>query len=207
MAREGLSGKKIGTIGDVVYYVRNGKQCMRRKPKHQKNPNTQKQRACRSHFAQVSQLASALLPAAKVGLRKAAMRGKISEYNMFTKLNSKVVKAEGIDYSKIVVSKGNEVLPVSFGKPELSKKGKLQVPFESREASEGSRDNGVVFVAALCPEKGECRLSEAVPCEAGTVRLQVPAGWVKQKMHLYGFVRIKGLKTSDSVYIPLEQEL
>ena len=51
-------GKKIGTIGDMVYYVRNGKQCMRRKPKHQRNPNTEKQQATRGRFAQVSQLAA-----------------------------------------------------------------------------------------------------------------------------------------------------
>lgn len=200
-------GKKVGTIGDVVYYVRNGKQCMRRKPKHQKNPNTEKQQASRGRFVQVSQLAAMLLPVVKVGLHNAARRSKVPEYNMFAKVNSKAVGSDGIDYSRILVGKGYDTKPVKFGRPEITKRGKLQVPFEPRPAGEDENGHEVVFVAALCPDKKASRLSEPVSCESGIAVLQVPASWVKHKLHLYGFVRVKGLKTSDSVYIPLEQEL
>lgn len=207
MAKVDIRGHRIGTIGDMVFYVRNGKQCMRRKPKKQKNPNTQGQRESRGHFATMSKLSSLLLPITKVGLHKFAMRRKGSVYNVFMKLNGKAVTAEGVDYGSVTVSHGGEVANVKFGVPTLTTKGRLDVVFEPRVAKAGEPGYEEVLVGAVCPEKNGCRLSEAFSCESGVVRLQVPASWAKHRIHLYGFVRRKGLRTSNSVYIPLAQDL
>ena len=207
MARTDLRGHKIGAVGDLIYYVRDGKQCVRRKPKKQKNPNTKEQRESRSHFATMAKLSSLLLPATKEGLHKVARRKKKPVYNVFMTLNGKAVTAKGIDYGSLVVSRGWEVQNVKFGEPKLTTRGRLDVTFEPRVAKAGEPDYEVVYVAAVCPEKNGCRLSEPQPCESGLVRMQLPASWVKKKIHLYGFVRRKGLWTSNSIYIPMEQNL
>lgn len=202
MARTDLRGHKIGVVGDLIYYVRDGKQCVRRKPKKQKNPNTQEQREVRNHFATMARLSSLLLPVTTEGLHKVARRRKYPVYNVFMSLNGKAVTANGIDYGSLVVSQGWEVENVKFGEPTLTTRGRLEVRFEPRVAKEGDPEYEVVLVGAVCPEKNESRLSEPVSCESGVVRMQLPVSWVKKTIHLYGFVRRKGWRTSNSAYIP-----
>lgn len=107
MAKELVPGIKVGSVGDLIYYLRNGKQCVRRKPKHQRVSNTERQRAGREGFARLSKVASLLLPAARVGLHKVAQRRGLPVYNVFVSLNGGAVSAEGVDYGRLKVSAGH----------------------------------------------------------------------------------------------------
>jgi hypothetical protein len=50
-----------GRMGDLIFYVRNGKQCMRSMPRKVKNPKSKAQTRQRTQFASASSFASSLL--------------------------------------------------------------------------------------------------------------------------------------------------
>lgn len=50
-----------GRMGNVIFYVRNGKQCMRAMPQQVKNPKSKKQSKRRSQFGETAKFASSLL--------------------------------------------------------------------------------------------------------------------------------------------------
>lgn len=73
--------------------------------------------------------------------------------------------------------------------------------FAPRVAKEDDAMFEAVLVAAACPERKGCLLSDPVSCEAGVAEMRLPADWAGHKVFAYGFVRRKGLMTSDSVYV------
>jgi hypothetical protein len=93
-----------GRMGNVIFYVRNGKQCMRAMPQKVKNPKSKKQTKRRAQFGETVKFASSLLselihpywnPIAKKEDR--------SGYNLFLTTNMQAFTAGLLQKEKLVL--------------------------------------------------------------------------------------------------------
>ena len=85
--RMGILDGFQGRVGPVVGYRLGSKWIMRRLPQQVCNPRTERQVAHRMMFRDIVRLASALLPALKVGYRAQAGLWEMTEGNAFVKMN------------------------------------------------------------------------------------------------------------------------
>ena len=115
--RYGINDGYRGTVGTVIGYEWRGQWCLRSRPRRVRNPRTERQRMARGLFSQVSQLASRMATALRIGLHTEAVRMHRTECNHFMSINSDCFTLDGgrlaVDYEELVVSLG-PVAPVGF---------------------------------------------------------------------------------------------
>lgn len=109
-----------GKVGDLIYYVRNGKQYVRRKlipgkqPKWETRGLTEKQKAVSVRFAVVQTFYSKYNECiSPVIWRSAAQKARRTGPNLFHSLNSKCFDGEGklVDFEHFLFSRGVLLLP------------------------------------------------------------------------------------------------
>lgn len=195
-------GLMHGKINGLVYYVVNGKQRVRTaEKKHKSRKKDPEKPAHCDNFGMMSKVAGWLLPAIKIGLHKDARRRKIFHHNVFIKLNKNMFADGKVDYENLIVSKGQGQVPMAkFRNLTVSKSGVIEADFDARLATEKAEE---VYVAVLCPDLGDCKLSDGVDRRAGHIRMRIPRGWLRHELHGYGFVKRTGLFTSPSEYLQL----
>ena len=200
MARiQGIS--ESGKLGEKILYTWHGRQCERAMPTHVANPQTEAQQSHRSNFALISKLSSYMKDAHLVGLHWQALREKNSTYALFRKLNKDCFTPDGeINLPRIVVSKGS-VSGVAITSASIAD-GVLTVSFDSRCYGGEPTDEFHLFV--YCPALCTGRLAEPVPRSAGIVTAVLPDEWHSHPLNLYAFLRGSKGRTSDTIYIALQ---
>ena len=115
--RYGINDGYRGTVGTVIGYEWRGQWCLRSRPRRVRNPRTERQRLARGLFSQVSQLASRMATALRIGLHCEAVKMHRTECNHFMSINSDCFTLEDgrmtVDYEHLVLSEG-PVAPVGF---------------------------------------------------------------------------------------------
>ena len=190
-----ILGDQSGKIGKVVGRVVNGVQLYSAYNSHNSNPRTPKQLAARARFKAVMSLAKPLNGVVNIGLRLPASGiAMTSPTNVFTKLNSNHMQYDattGIatpDYENIILSDGRTPY-VEFGNASFSESQSVNVPFTSPTGSEfGAFDDDTIYVAVLCPERGECTIGTAKRTDSNIITT-VPPNWVGKTVYVWGFVR------------------
>lgn len=200
---QGALGGFDGKLGPAVGFNWKGRACMRSMPSRYRDSNTRRQRHQRRLFAATTQLASRMLPAAKIGLRGPAADGQMSEMNYFIRLNKPCLTLEegtvGIDYTRLRLAEG--ALPaVHFGTPRATDATRIGVDFRDDEADGGCATD-YVYLYTYAPEEGQGVLSLPTYRSAGHVDLAVPASWTGTELHLYGFAWDRASTASDSRYL------
>lgn len=114
------SGLFSGKLGNLVYYVRNGKQCIRRagipgkKPKWETEEQTERQKAVRGRFAIVQAFYTKYRQRITPGIWQiaAGLKGKTGQ-NYFHSMNCKCFSGEGklVDFDHFLFSEGALLLP------------------------------------------------------------------------------------------------
>lgn len=104
-----------GRMGNVIFYVRNGKQCMRALPKKVKNPNSKAQSKYRKQFSKASKFTSAVLrdlihPYWNVKAKK----DKRSGYNLFISTNIMAFENDSINVNKLILVPENGLSQEKF---------------------------------------------------------------------------------------------
>lgn len=200
MATVSKDGLMHGKINGMVYYVVDGKQRVRgAEKKHKARKEESGTGAQCGRFGMMSKVAGWLLPVIKIGLHKDARRRKIFHHNMFMRLNKELFADGRVDYEKLIVSKGQGVVPMArFSNLRVSKSGVMEADFDGRLETEKGE---VVYVAVLCPDLGGCKLYGPFDRREGHLRVQIPRGWLRHELHGYGLVQRTGMFTSPSEYL------
>lgn len=197
-------GKLIsGKIGDKIYYVRNGKQCVRQMPESVGNPNSEAQQAHRRLIVEVARLSSDLKVAYKFGLHKYARRAKLTVDAAFRKLNYGRRKKGRFNYPRIMVSKG-PVTTASITSVEVDEQRVLRLTFDGCAMEQNNQEMFHLFV--YCPDLRDCRPVRPVPCTEGIVTAQLPSEWTGYDLHLYAYFIDKDNRVSNTMYVALPAE-
>lgn len=191
------NGHLSGKMGDVIHSSWNGRPYTRRKPETVANPQTEAQQAHRAAFAEISRLSSAMKQGHSIGLHWHAVREKLNTTSVFRKLNKDCYGPDGIDYSRVKISKGG-TCNVSITSAEVDGEGNMTVAFESIHDSEDTTNKLYVFV--FCPDRQDGSFAYPVPCSDGVVTAQIPEEWRGLSLHLYAFTMGKDKRASDTIY-------
>lgn len=134
-----IIGRTSGKLGDLVGYVRGGKQFARVYVPHISNPNTERQQVSRKKMAVVSDFGRALSRVLAVGYGADA-NSRVSPRNIFSRetipAGKGIIKGTtpatvAIDYEKVQVSNGKiPVNGVAYGEVDYSTPLKVIVPFD-----------------------------------------------------------------------------
>ena len=213
MARK-QGDSESGKLGNKILYTWHGRQCERSMPTHVANPQTEAQQSHRSNFALISKLSSYMKDAHLVGLHWLSIREHNSTYALFKHLNKDCFTPDGdINLPRIIVSKGSvPLVAITAAKVEH---GVLTVTFDSRHYGGEPTDEFYLFV--YCPALCAGRLATPVPRADVLVTAVLPDEWLhtdptaatfphsgNQGLHLYAFLRGKKGRTSDTIYIALQ---
>ena len=197
--RFGINDAYRGAVGTVIGYEWRGRWCLRSRPRHVRNPRTEKQQLNRLLFKQMVQLAGVMKGVLRVGMHRSSLALHMTECNLFVKSNKECfsLDSEGrmaVDWENVVVSDG------PLAAPEFTGAQASGDTVEFRFGGEGDGDDEV-YVYAYCPEMGEGVLAAAAWRRTGTVRLTLPEEWQDKAVHFYGFaVDYEGV-ASDTAYI------
>ncbi len=194
------NGDLSGKIGDVIHSSWHGRPYTKRKPESVANPRTEAQQAHRNSFAEISRLSSAMKNGHIIGLHWQAVRQKLNTHCVFKKLNKDCYGPDGIDYARVKISQGY-VDGAHITSAEVDAEGNLSVRYDGGYMSEESKDKFYLFV--FCADQREGSFIPPVPRSAGVVNAQIPVEWRGHTLHLYGFMRDKKCRTSDTIYYKL----
>ena len=154
----GYLGGFSGKLGTAVGYMWNGKWCLRAHNPMVRNPRTERQVAHRMMFRDIVRLASALLPALKVGYRAQAGLWEMTEGNAFVKMNWLRDRMPGFNELRISVG---AVPMVGFTRVSMEG-GRLEAQWEKNQQLAGAKaDDKVHFYAYSESERQCCKLGSA----------------------------------------------
>ncbi|MBS1566497.1 MAG: hypothetical protein JST39_19085, partial [Bacteroidetes bacterium] len=196
----GLLSGLSGTLGDIVYYNRNGKQCARRKPAKSDKPPTVAQEAHRAKFALVN---DCLKPAkAFIAIGFASFAKEMTAFNKATSLAmAEAVIGEypdyTIDYSQLKLSKGT--LPDVYEVFSETIDGEnIRFAWKNLASDDVSGKHKAIFIA-LCPELALCVHSIGDAMRSAATEVLRTDGLTGKQVHTY-LAFIDGHKVSDSMY-------
>ncbi|HMI05743.1 MAG TPA: DUF6266 family protein [Pedobacter sp.] len=200
----GIAGLVTGRVGDMVFYVLNGKQVVRMVGKSVKPP-TGKQLTARMQMTMVAGFLKHLVEYLNVGFGPDVVDDE-NAYNAAMRYNRKnalsgVYPDVVLDYSKVLVSKGD--LPGAAGAVvELLDDG-LHFVWSNPSDIPYPRGNDQVMLLAYFPALASAiYLLEAASREEGSAFLPVPGDLLAEHMEVYlSFVAADRKSVSDSIYL------
>lgn len=185
-------GNQRGKIGNVVGYMRKGKQCYRGYSDKVTQSKSEDLLMAKMRFATLGKLAIQFRGAVKRGYQKLLASSTMSACNLFVKKNYDAVTVASVssdptvDYGSIVISEGN--LPfVTFGAISTETEATVEVTF-STDTYPGATENDQVYLFVFQPDTQMGIMSLPASRSAGAITLEVPALWSGMKVHVYGFV-------------------
>ncbi len=202
MAKQGqgiLDGYR-GTVGPVIGYQWRGRWCLRARPRHVSNPQTVAQQAHRMRFRDMVQLAGRMNRALRLGLRAASLEEGMTECNLFVKMNKDCFTPEGVDYERLVVSRG-PVAPVAFMQVELGDDMVLRTVFEKNPLRMRADAEDEVRVWAFCPALQCGVLSAPVFRRSKRLEMALPDEWAGLDVHFYAFVTDYAQRASETIFL------
>lgn len=212
-------------MGNVVGYMWRGQWCVRTKPRDFHDAKTEKQLEQRALFKASVTFAGSLKEILREGLHLPALKMHKTECNYFLMINkgSFAMSDEElmVDYEHLRVSEG-PVAPVAFSVvsdqcsvfSEATQDGRVSqlntkhltlntitIAFEKNPEHRNCNSSDKVYVAALCPARGEALLSLPVYRRTKSITVELPEAWSGEEVQLYGFVQDNAGRCSESVYI------
>lgn len=186
-------GNQRGKVGNVVGYMRKGKQCYRGYTDHVTESKSEDLMLAKIRFAALGKLAIQFRGAVKRGYQKLLASSTMSACNLFVKKNYDAVTAADIntppavDYGALVIAEGT-LPPVIFGAIDVSEEATVEVPFGVESATyPGATENDQVYIFVFQPDTQMGIMSLPASRSAGAIVVEVPALWSGMKVHVYGF--------------------
>ena len=192
-----------GTVGTVIGYQWRGRWCLKARPRRVHNPRTEAQQEHRMLFRDMVQLASRMTPALRYGLRTTALEEKMTEGNLFVKMNKDCFSPQNIVYESLQISYG-PVAPVAFTHAEVDEEMVLHVEFEKNPLHLCTSGDDEVRVYAYCPTLQRGVLSAAAYRKSKRLSMSLPDEFADRDLHFYGFVTDYTGRASETMYILLD---
>lgn len=209
-----IIGRTSGKLGDLVGYVRGGKQFARVYVPHITNPNTERQQVSRKKMAVVSDLGRALSRVLAVGYGADA-NSRVSPRNIFSRetipadkevITGSTVATVAVDYEKVQISNGKvPVRGVAFGETDYSTPLKVIVPFDSvyqsydlNHTSGGELQSVAVFIVVYNKTLGVSTMASKILYDKTTntwlgdsdnVEVTVQGDWQGSFVEVYAFCK------------------
>lgn len=187
-------GNQRGKVGNVVGYMRKGKQYYRGYTDHVAESKSEDLMLAKMRFAALGKLAIQFRGAVKRGYQKLLASSTMSACNLFVKKNYTTVSAADIntpptvDYGGIVIAEGT-LPPVSFGAINVEEEATVEVPFGTESSTyPGATENDQVYIFVYQPDTQMGIMSLPASRSAGSIVAEVPAIWSGMKVYVYGFV-------------------
>jgi len=194
-----------GTLGDKVYFVRNGIQFTRSKPVHNLKPRTAAQLDQRARFTVILKFLQPLTIFLRVGFRND--KSTMSPFNAAMSYNFKnaltgAYPEYAIDYSKVLVSQGN--LPGALYPAAVSVGGgKIEFTWDdnSAEIDAMANDKAVLVVYNPGKQEAEFLLSDNTRI-GGNQIITLPTEFTGDTVHCYiAFQKTNQKAISNSLHI------
>jgi len=189
-----------GTVGPVIGYQWRGRWCLRARPQRVHNPRTEAQQEHRMLFRDMVQLAGRMRNALRHGMRAAALGERMTEENLFVRMNRECFSPQGVDYGRLQVSTG-PVAPVEFTGAEVDGDNVLHCIFEKNPLHLAANGDDQVYVYAYCPQLGRGVLSAPVYRRSKRLSMSLPDEFADREVHFYGFVEDYAQRASETCYI------
>ncbi len=200
----------IGKVGTVVGMFWKGIPVMTGYTRSRRDKKSPSQVEQRMRFGALAQLGADVLDATLLGLRKAAAARRITETNLFIRLNMPMATVTGsgtlsVDFTGLVLAKGN-LVGVSFDAPQFDTPQHVKVEFATPIESHKTHAEDEVYLFLYCPDTKSGLLSAAVKRSEGAASVEVPTQWNGLKVHVWGFTMGCELserpgEASDSLYL------
>lgn len=200
----GILGGFNGKVGPVIGYVWRGRWCMRARPRKVHNPRTEAQQAHRMQFRDMVQTASQLTAALRYGMRQVSLEQGLTEGNLFVRMNKDCFSAEGVDYTRLLLSSG-PLAPVAFAPATVDERGVMRVEFEKNPLRLRASSEDKVWVVAYCPELKQLVIASPVERRVRRVATALPDEWAGREFHVWGFVTDYKQRASECQYIALAE--
>ena len=181
--------------------------------------------SARGLFSGVSRLASRMQGALRLGMHSEALKLHRTVCNHFMSLNRQCFALEdnrlSVDYEHLTIALG-PVAPVGYSViseqcsvvSEATQDGRVSqlntkhltlntitIAFEKNPEHRNCNSSDKVYVAALCPARGEALLSLPVYRRTKSITVELPEAWSSEEVQLYGFVQDNAGRCSESMYI------
>jgi len=202
---QGVLGGFSGKVGNIVGGSWKGIDYMRIKPSNVANPRTQGQLDQRTKFAKVLNFLQPMTEFLRVGYKLYAI--KMTQFNsaMSYQLQNAITGDYPdylIDYSKVLVSKGNLLRAVG-GAVESTEAGVVKLSWIDNSASGGAKATDKALILLYNADKQIAVYDTAGAVRtAGTQNLSVPADFSGDEVQAYlGFISEDGTEVANSVYV------
>ena len=185
-------GNQRGKVGNVVGFVRKGKQCYRGYVAHVSQSKSEALAIWKARFATLGKLGMAFRGAVNRGYQRLLKSSGMTAVNIFVKKNKEAVTLASldsdptVDYGALVVAEGN--LPeVYFSSPNFEEEAEVSVPYDGNSQAPGAAADDNVFIVVYQPDVRAAVVSKASSRSAGSISVDVPGRWSGMEVHVYGF--------------------
>ena len=185
-------GNQRGKVGNVVGFVRKGKQCYRGYVAHVSQSKSEALAIWKVRFATLGKLGMAFRGAVNRGYQRLLKGSGMTAVNIFVKKNKEAVTLASlgsdptVDYGALVVAEGN--LPeVYFSSPNFEEEAEVSVPYDGNSQAPGAAADDNVFIVVYQPDVRAAVVSKASSRSAGSISVDVPGRWSGMEVHVYGF--------------------
>jgi hypothetical protein len=192
-----------GSVGNIIGYIKYGKQYFRKKPKHFNDAKSKKQVNQRTRFSACTKLAkSALNDMLKPVWKKGAIT--MTAFNLFIKTNLSFFDATGkiSNYSNLKFSVGNLSLPEeSRFENSGENRGEISLKWNFKPLMRLDKSTDRLCIIAM--RRKELAIIQGVIAtrKDGIATFHLPWKNRKDRVHLYAcFVNSKNTKGSDTYY-------
>ena len=171
-----------GKRGDVIYYVRNGKQCMRMAPLKVSNPRTPQQMKGRKELGEASKFASKVLkhlihPYWNIVANKIQRIG----YNYFVTTNMPAFRNGNLEPEKLILTPQKGLVQENF---VVERQGNiLNLSWEARPSVKSAREEDEMCLLILSPSQ-ELIIKSTI---AKRMDLQVEIETIEEDYHYFVF--------------------
>lgn len=209
-----IIGRTSGKLGDLIAYVRGGKQFGRVYVPHISNPNTMRQQVSRKKLAVVSDFGRACSRALAAGFGADA-NSRVSPRNIFSRVtipvSAEIVigqtpESVAIDFEKVQLSNGKiPVQGVSFGEADFSTPLLVSVPLDSvyqsydlNHTSAGELQSVAIFLVVYNKTMGVSAMTSTILYDKPTnswltdddpLNLRVDGDWQGSLVEVYAFCK------------------
>ncbi len=203
---QGILGPFRGTVGTVIGYRWRDRWCMRARPSHYNDRQSEAQLTQRSRFKTMIRFASPATPLLRLGLRAWAEEHGLTEGNAFLRLNHKWFSRDSsissnIDFPSLQFSHGH-LPPVEGAAAE--RLDAVTVSVSWRRGLGRGADH--VHLYAYCPAAGRGLPVAAVERSRKHAQFILPQEFADQEIHLWAFALNADGQASPTHYIPLAAE-